>query len=139
MPEGAKRIGEQIDIEAGNLAKALADAKKTNMAASKHWQEQVWYGQLLNIVGRKAKQDHRVKDAETDETEAETAFRRAVELAPDQTETWLTLVQFLVATDQAGKAREVLNEATVKLPPKQAPRRLARKGTNTLTNPVRPS
>ena len=125
MSEGGERIEREIELKKGNSTRHLNEARKSKMAESKHWQEQAWLGNLLNIVGRKAKQENRVKDAESNLAEAETAFRRAVQLAPDQTETWITLVQFLVSIDQASKAREVLNEAASKLPAKLAPAALA--------------
>ena len=59
-------------------------------------------------------------------SEAEKSLRRAVELAPNEPETWVALVQHLARAKKKDKAEESLRQAQEKLPKDKAPLATAR-------------
>ena len=75
-------------------------------ADAKDYREQLWLGQVLATLDRRA--------------EAEKVFRRAVELKADMPETWVHLVLFLARAKQTEAAKTVLQEAQEKLDPATA-------------------
>jgi tetratricopeptide (TPR) repeat protein len=120
---------QQMDIEVALRQEDYAHAKelalKSTVIDPKNWQQQLWLGQVLGILGRRAKAENRAAEAKTTLADAEKAFRRAIELKPDIPETWISLVQFLVGIDEADKAKAVVAQAGEKLPAKAAPAALA--------------
>ncbi len=51
---------------------------------------------------------------------AETAFKRAIELAPERSTTWGSLFELYITTGQEANARELLTEAATKVDPKNS-------------------
>jgi tetratricopeptide (TPR) repeat protein len=87
---------------------------------------------LVQAAVRKDSQDYRdylrlgaVLAANGKQAEAGVDLRRAVELAPEQPEAWLALVQFLARTGHADDARQELKKAGKAVPKDQASLTLA--------------
>jgi len=119
------RAGAEVALRQGEFERALDMARKAASSKSKNYQEQVWLGQVLSIIGRRAKAEGHAKEAEELFTDAEKALRRAVELEPKNPATWVALIQFLSATEAESKAEKAIQEAGKKLPPKTAPLAMA--------------
>ena len=125
MTPELERMRVELDLMEGkNVELSRLDAKK-NISDPNNYQEQIWRGQILTILARRAKKEGRPHDAEEQLTDAEKSFRRAIELKPALPETWIALMQHLAGLGETDKAKELMAEAARKLPPKQAPLALA--------------
>ena len=67
----------------------------------------------------------RILSAAAKKDEAEKVYRRAVELAPEEPVTWVSLIGHLVTMGKMDEARAALKEAALKLPEDKAPLALA--------------
>ena len=119
------RTGAEVALHQGDFDRALEMARKATAADSNNYREQLWLGQVLAIVGRRTKEENRTKEASDLMSEAEKALRRAVEIAPTVPATWVALIQFLSAGDAESQAEKMIDEASKKLPAKEAPLTLA--------------
>ena len=100
-------------------------ARKAAAEGSKNYEDYLWLGQVLSVVGRQTKADGQTRQAKELLAEAEKALRRAVEIEPKIAATWVTLIQFFSAGGAKDQAEKVINEASRKIPAKQAPLALA--------------
>src|SRR5262249_50944912 len=92
--------------------RAVGIAKASMPKESKDYRHYLWLGQALAADGRRV--------------EAEQQLRKAVTMAPDKGETWVTLVQFLVSIGQKDQAEKEVVEARNRLSADQVPLTLAR-------------
>jgi len=115
LPSGdprLQRLAAEVSLQANDLARALDLARKAIPANSKDYRDRLWLGQILWAAGEPAK--------------AEPQLRRAVELAGNAPDAWITLVQYLARTGQKEQARAAIEQARVRLPGDRAPLALAR-------------
>ncbi|MEN6405152.1 MAG: tetratricopeptide repeat protein [Thermoguttaceae bacterium] len=119
------RVSAEIALRQGEFDRALDMARKAAVSQSTSPHEQLWLGQILGIVGRRARTEHRTAEAERLLTEAEHALRRAVELAPDVAANWVALVQFYSENDDVRRAEKTIEEAAKKITSQQASLALA--------------
>ncbi|MCS7306463.1 MAG: tetratricopeptide repeat protein [Thermoguttaceae bacterium] len=110
MSPQMERLRIELDERTGQLERALELAAQT-VAKSNQATDFLWYGHLLSRAGKLS--------------EAEQAFRRAIELAPALTEAWLACVAALMAQNKPSEAEKLLRQAQVQLPQDQAPLFLA--------------
>ena len=100
-------------------------ARKATATRSKNYDDYMWLGQILSIVGRQTKAEGQTKQAEELLAEAEKALRCAVEVEPKLATPWVALVQFFIAGKANDRAEKVISEASRKIPAKQAALALA--------------
>ncbi len=115
LPSGdlrLQRLAAEVSLRANDPARALDLARKAIPANSKDYRDCLWLGQILWAANEPAK--------------AQPQLRRAVELAGNAPDAWITLVQFLARTGQKEQARAAIEEARARLPGGQAPLALAR-------------
>jgi tetratricopeptide (TPR) repeat protein len=91
-----------VHIDTGDPNKALSIVEASLPKDSTNAADHLFHGQILLAAGKKS--------------EAEAAFRRAVELAPESPEAWLTLISFLASNDKVEHAKKTVEEAQIKLP-----------------------
>ena len=118
------QLSASVALQEKEFDRAVETARKT-AAGSKNYQSHLWLGQVLGVVARQAKADGQTKKAAELSAEAEKAFRYAVELEPKVATTWVTLVQFLSAGGAKEQAERAIQEASQKIPAKDAPLALA--------------
>ena len=119
------RASAEAALRQGDFDRALETARKSAASDSKRYQEQMWLGQMLSVIGRRAKAEGQTKKAEELLTEAEKALRRAVEIEPKLPATWVALIQFLSSCDKEDQAEKLIDEASKSIPAKQAPLAIA--------------
>lgn len=102
---GMERLRVELDERTGQLEQALELAAQT-VANSNQATDFLWYGHLL-VRAKKL-------------PEAEKAFRRAIELAPNLSEGWLACAAVLMAQNEPARAEQLLRQAQVQLPQDQA-------------------
>ncbi len=119
------QVSAEVAVHQGEFRRALDIARKAAAAGPKDYQEHLWLGQILGVVGHQAKAAGQTKPAEELLAEAEQALRRAVEIEPKVVGTWIALVQFFVADEAKDKAEKVIDEVSQKIPAKQAPLAIA--------------
>ena len=119
------RASAEAALHQGEFDRALDMARKAAAAESKDYQEHIWLGQILGIIGRRAKAEGQVKKSEELLAEAEKALRHAVEMEPKIPATWVALIQFLSASDKEDQAEKLIDEAAKSIPAKQAPLAIA--------------
>jgi tetratricopeptide (TPR) repeat protein len=119
------RSSAEAAMRGGDYGRALEMARKAVSADSKRYQEHLWLGQMLTMIGRKAKTDGQAKKATELLTEAEKVLRRAVEVEPKVSATWVALIQFLSANEKEDQAEKLIPEATKSIPAKEAPLAIA--------------
>ena len=118
------RLSTSVALQQKEFDRAVETARKA-AAGSKSYENHLWLGQVLGVVGRQAKSDGQAKKAQEISAEAEKAYRRAVEIEPKVAVTWVALIQFLSANGAKDQAEQAINEASQKIPAKQAPLALA--------------
>lgn len=96
-----QRYAAEMSLQNRDFDHAVELAQKAVSSNSTDYHDYIWLGQILGVVGRRA--------------EAETSLRRAVELAANEPEPRVALVQFLTATDQKDKAATETREAESRL------------------------
>jgi cellulose synthase operon protein C len=119
------RRGAESALLQGEFDRALDMARKAASQDSKDYQDHLWLGQVLGVLGSRASTDGQAAQAEQLLSEAETALRHAVELEPHASETWVALIQFLCANKKADQAAEAVADAAAKIAPEHAPLALA--------------
>lgn len=100
--KGLERIEAVNDQLSGRPDLALQRLESLIPKDSTNASDHLYYGQLLASAGKSE--------------QAETELRRAVELAPQQPETWLGLVYFLMASGRRDEARKAVQESQIQLP-----------------------
>jgi tetratricopeptide (TPR) repeat protein len=95
-----------------DLKKAEYLIKQIVASNSTNYRDHLWMGQILSAAGN-APED------------AEKALRRAIQLAPEQPETWLNLVRHLVGSAQLDRAKAEIDQAAKALPAGQRDQALA--------------
>jgi tetratricopeptide (TPR) repeat protein len=114
------RLASEISLRLDEFDRALEMARQA-ARDSKQYGDHVWLGQVLSILGQRAKAEQRTKEADEMFGEAEREFRRAVELAVEATDAWVALIRFLGRTGQKEKAEQAIVEAKQKIPAGLAP------------------
>jgi len=110
----------EIVLRQGDFDRALQMAKKSATVDANNYREQLWLGQVLGILGRRAKTEGRAAEAGQMLAEAEKALRRAVEINGKIAETWVALIHFLSNTEQITAGEKALLEAQQQIPADQA-------------------
>jgi predicted Zn-dependent protease len=109
---GHARLLAEVAVRARNLERALLLARQAVPEQATDPRALVWQGGLLGRLGQ--------------DSQAETALRRAVTLAGYDPETWLALIGQLARTGKAMQAEELLDEMHLALPPERQTLALAR-------------
>ncbi|MCI0379017.1 MAG: tetratricopeptide repeat protein [Gemmataceae bacterium] len=107
-----QKIAVVLSLSKKEFNRAENLARQAVAAAAKDYRNHLWLGQVLFSKGQ--------ANAET-----EDAFRTAIGLAPQQPETWIALVRYLVAIGQEESADKELESAKEKLPAEKLPLTLA--------------
>ena len=122
-PELLKTAG-LIDLGLGRFEQAL-DKAKQSAAESDDYRDHIWLGQLLYEKGRRAKEEGLTEEADNAFAQAEKSLKRALELADNVPETWVTMILFLAGTGETKKAEDAIEQARGKIPADQRPLALA--------------
>ena len=110
-PEFGKMMTELALFENRSNEQVLELLKTTVSKDSTQAGDHLWRGFVLAMAGQP--------------DEAETAHRRAIELAPRSLNGWLMLTQFLVEAGKVSEAKKTIDEASQQLDPKDLPDYLA--------------
>ncbi|QDU36814.1 Tetratricopeptide repeat protein [Maioricimonas rarisocia] len=94
---GMSELLVEATLLAGDKDAAAARLEETDANV-----DPLWRGRILMVTGRNEK--------------AGQAFRQAVREQPDREEAWLTLVEFLILTQQQEEARQVADDAPLSTP-----------------------
>lgn len=116
------RLASKVSLQVEDFTRAIDMARKT-CVTSTNSADHVWLGQLAGALARGARTE--AAEREKLNEEADTALRRAVELAPTEPEVWVALVQHLVRTEQTADADEALTKAVEKIAENDRPLVLA--------------
>ncbi len=100
------RVEAELALHRQDTARALLLARKAVSADSKDHRDLIWLGQVLCAANRWP--------------EAEPLFRRAVAVAEQAPEAWVSLVHYLARMDQKDKAEALVARAREKLPKDEA-------------------
>jgi tetratricopeptide (TPR) repeat protein len=103
---GLERVAAEIALWKQEPDQALTYAAKAVPADSKDYRDHIWLGQIQWAAGKNA--------------EAEQHLRRAIDLAPDVSETWVALVSHLARTGAKEQAVQAVAEAQKKLSKERA-------------------
>lgn len=133
-----RRMEEQISPFSGEIGKVaseialrLADFERAQQMAreaaadSKDYSDYIWLGQVLSILGLRARAEQPNEEADALLLEAEQELRRAIALAEKEPATWLALIQFFARTKETEKAEQAIEEAQSKIAPAEAPLAIA--------------
>jgi cellulose synthase operon protein C len=104
------RLASQTAVRTGEFGRALALARKS-AAQSGDPRDRIVLGQVLQIAGETA--------------DAEAELRRATTLMPKDAAAWIALIQFYATSGRNDLAKKKIDEAKIKIDPKQAPAALA--------------
>ncbi|MCX7424752.1 MAG: tetratricopeptide repeat protein [Planctomycetia bacterium] len=124
LSDEAGRELRSVKARLGEFEQA-ADVARKIASSSDKFEDHIWLGQLLSVVGRQAASRQQTELAKKSLAEAEEALRQAVLLKSDAAETWVALVQFYGQTGQLDKAERILAQAKRRLDPAQATAALA--------------
>ncbi len=97
-----ERILADMEVRAGRVSAALSRGERITPEKCRDPLQWMWYGRLLGSCGRPK--------------QAETAFRRAIDVAPDRLDVRLALIRYLVTQGRRGEAREAIRRAEQALP-----------------------
>ncbi len=118
----AEKLISNPELSIRDSERALDYAKMSVSKDSKDYREHLWLGRFLWASASKQKEQKEAKDSLR---QAKVSLRKACELAPKVPETWVTLVAFLVSTNEKEEAKEAIKQAKDKLPSDQASLALA--------------
>jgi len=124
IPPELLGMARSVDLRLGNLQQALDSARKA-ADGSNDCMDHVWLGQILGLMGQRAKANQRPQEAEEMLRQAKRALQRATELDDRNPIPWMALVQFLHAAGEQQQAQEAIVRAASKIPKDQAPLVLA--------------
>jgi tetratricopeptide (TPR) repeat protein len=109
IPNGRALLGTKVEavymLARGEVADAIPIAQKAAEEDPNSYVTQLWLGDVLRTGGRF--------------NEAEAAYKRASELAPDVADAWLALVRLYVAQDRTFDAQDVIQQIEAKVKPEQ--------------------
>ncbi len=88
------RLAAEISLQLHNFDRALDMAERV-AAASATFEDHLWLGQVFRVMGQRAQSERREDRAAAFFAEAESEFRRAVELGGELAAPHVALVQFL--------------------------------------------
>jgi tetratricopeptide (TPR) repeat protein len=120
-----EKAGVEIALQQGEFARALEKARKVVDAKSEKFQDHLWLGQILGIVGAQLKGRGQAKDAEALFADAERSLRQAVKLGPKSPATWVALIRFLTVMQKNDEAEAAVQDAAKNLPADQSSLALA--------------
>jgi len=118
------RLAAEVSLRLDNFDRALEIARQA-AADSKEYRDHIWLGQVLSILGQRAKREGRIADSEGMLKEAEKELRRAIGFAPEATDAWVAIIGFFARTDQSHKAEQAIAEAQQHIPEGMGPLALA--------------
>lgn len=99
-----QRLAASVSLRANDIAGATAHAEKAISPDSKNYKDQIALGRLYWLSKKPG-------------TEPLKHFQAATALAPDAMETWLSLIQYLLATGNKEKATGEYKQALEKVKP----------------------
>src|SRR5262249_16516947 len=106
------KLAADISLRKRDPARAVKLALEAVPKDSKDYRDYLWLGQVLAASGQRA-------------SEAEQPLRRALELADQMPETWVSLLQYLANRGRNQDAEALLDQARTRLPAERAPLVLA--------------
>lgn len=109
-----ERLASTVSLRLEDYDRALELARRAALA-SKDYRDHVWYATVQSVLGLRYRAENRTAEADAALAEAEKAFRKGIELAPQSTEAWVALVQFYARTGQREKAEAAIAEARQKI------------------------
>lgn len=112
LDAGLIRLGVQAALANQKPARAVQLARRVVDPSSQDYRDLLWLGDLLMTAGEKV--------------QAETVFRRALELGSHTPETWVALVDCLARSEKWSEAEAVCRQAEAQLPPDRRTLALAR-------------
>jgi len=124
IPPELLGMARTVDLRLGNLQQALDSARKA-AEDSDDCMDSIWLGQILAMMGQRAKADQRLRESQEMLREARQALQRATELDDRNPIPWIALIQFLHGTGEQQQAQEAIVRAAAKIPKDQAPLALA--------------
>ncbi len=105
------RLAAEISFHARDLERAVLYAQKL-AEGSGDFKDYIFWGLMLEATGR--------------EQEAEVQLDKATQLASEQPEPWIALIDFLGRRDRKPEAEHKVDEAVAHIEPREAPLALAR-------------
>ncbi|MBN2021152.1 MAG: tetratricopeptide repeat protein [Pirellulales bacterium] len=108
-----------VKAKLGEFEQALAVARGV-AKESTAFEDYVWLGQLLTVVGKQTANAGRADEAATLLAEAEAAFKEAVQRKMDEPQTWVALIHFFNQMDRRDEAEAAIAQAARKLPADKA-------------------
>jgi tetratricopeptide (TPR) repeat protein len=109
VPNASQLLGSRLEsvmnFSQGNIEDALKLAQEAIAEEGESYAMQMWLGGMMKTAGKN--------------DEAEKAFRRAVELAPDVATPYLALARFYTETAHKEEAEATIKEMESKLAPEQ--------------------
>ena len=97
-----ERIVADMEARGGRVSAALARGERITPENCRDPLQWMWYGKLLGGCGR--------------QNQAEAAFRRAIDVAPDRLDARLALIRYLVSQGRRGEAREAIRRGEQAIP-----------------------
>jgi len=126
IPSGlVGRIQPFLALQQGDPEAALLHVREYARGSQEYYVH-LMHGRLAAEMARRDGLAGQTNRAGQRLQEAEQAFRRAVELASNTSETWVELTRFLAASGRKQEALAAIEEARGKIPPPQLPLALAR-------------
>ncbi|MBN1394472.1 MAG: tetratricopeptide repeat protein [Pirellulales bacterium] len=119
------QVGAELALRQAEYDRALELARKAVAAESENYLEHLWLGQILRVIGIRAKTMNQEENAAELLGDAEKALRRAVELEPKLPQTWVALVRFFSIVGEVDKAEKAYEQAKLSVSAEEAPRALA--------------
>ncbi len=118
------RLASEIYLRLEEFDRALELARES-ARISHDYRDHIWLGQVLGILGMRAKAAGQVAAGESFLQEAEKEFRIAVTTGEQNVAPWIAFVQFLARVGRKESAEAVLREAQERLSEGLAPVALA--------------
>ena len=111
MTDTIAQTAATLALRKGQKDRAIELARQAVTPETEDYHTQLWLARFLAAAGQSA--------------DAETAFRRATELAGEVPEVWITLVRYLVFEKKPAEAEAAIEAAKRSLPPALLPSTLA--------------
>ncbi len=109
-----ERLASSVSLRLEDYERAVELARRA-ASRSSDYRDHVWFGTVQSVLGLRARAERREQEAQTLLAEAETAFKKGVELAPESVEPWVALVQFYARIGENAKAEQATSEAKEKV------------------------
>ena len=101
------RVAAEVSIRSKDLEQAGRFADLAVSSESPDYRDHLWRGQILWAAGQSER--------------AEVCLRRAIELAPEQNEPWIALIQFLGRNGRTEEAQQEMSNLRARLSVEDAP------------------